>query len=91
MAMMNYFGQGTVQNVTKFEEYLNNSLKFEPNLYLPIKAIKLGSSFFDSNNEIYSVVLNCILDFFQTNLYFITGFALYLIIYLYFFISIKFQ
>lgn len=92
MAYMHYLGEGTTKNITKFYEYLNSTLKTEPNLYTPIAILKAYVYFenltFDSLLKFSG---DYVLSFLENNEILVLSFSFYIIFYIYFFVSIKMQ
>lgn len=92
MAYMNFIGNGTEQNTTRFYDYLNLSLKFEPGLYTPIQLMKLYAWF--NTAEYYNLLdmfFEYLFSFLENKNILIYTSSFFVVFYICFFISLKLQ
>lgn len=89
---MNYFGNGTTQNSTRFYEYMGNSLNYEPNLYTPVVLLKAYTWLENlTYDEVFNLASTYGLSFIQNNSLMILCIIFYVIFYLGFITSLHFQ
>jgi hypothetical protein len=91
MGYMHYIGNGTSQNTTKFYEYLNNTIKYEPNLYIPVSIFRsLVWLEGISQQELSNIIFNYLVSSFNNGLL-VVGSSCFVVFYVIFYIMLKFQ
>lgn len=92
MAYMNYYGNGTSQNTTRFYEYMGHSLAHEPHLHTPVALLKAYAWFENlSYDDMFELSFSYAISILQNNPIMLTAIGFFIIFYVSFFISLKLQ
>lgn len=86
---MHWIGNGTVQNTTKFNVFLDSAYKNDPQVYLPSMILKYASIIADFNYDSFKTFSEG--NFFSINPFFMSVLILIVGFYSFFYVSLKLQ